>query len=152
MYVEIPRSHGLPVAEPSLLPFQVAWLFDWMSTGAESTSNGNSSCQSLLANDLLLFVAIFMTSKLAFALSHVDYAQACEPGSRQFQFLVVVLVEGNRSRFHALAELLTPTNRLAFAPLLYSRILFSVCGEFPSGNSVLSPKLSDVALLQHYGK
>jgi hypothetical protein len=107
----------------------------------EFTSNGNTSCSSLAASESPLFMATTPTSKLAFASSHVDHAQVCGPGSRQFQFLGIVLIEGNRTCFHILAEFPTPTNRLAFASLLYRRTLLLVCGEFPSGYSTLSQSI-----------
>jgi hypothetical protein len=119
MDVEIPRSHALLVAEPSFLPLQSAWLFDWIWISVELISNRNISHPSLLASESQLFVAIHPTSRLALASSHMCHAQASRSGSREFQFLGLILVERNRTHLYALAELPTPTNRLVFASLLH---------------------------------
>jgi hypothetical protein len=70
----------------------------------------------------VIICAIPPTSKLAFPQSHVDHVQGCGSGSRQFQFLEIILVEGNRTRIHAIPELPTSINKLAFASLLHCRI------------------------------
>jgi hypothetical protein len=81
-----------------------------MLRGVEAPSNGNTSFPSLHASEGPLFVATTPTTRLTFAPSHVDHAQACGPRSRQFQYLQVVLIEGNGTRLQALAQLPTPTN------------------------------------------
>jgi hypothetical protein len=123
-----------------------------MSTGAEFILNKNISRLSLPASESLLFMAIYPTSRLALAPSHAYHAQASRSGSREFQFLGVILVERNRTHLHAFVELPTPTNRLAFASLFHRRMPISVCDEFPSGHSALHQEFDGVALLQHCRK
>jgi hypothetical protein len=74
-------------------------------------------------------------------------AVACGPrsslqaGISSIPISELVLVQGNQTRFHFLAELPTATNRLEFVSLFQCRIPLSVCDAFALSHYALSARI-----------